>query len=137
MSLTERPLVVITEYIYWGFVECTAAILAACLPTLNSVIGIDRIVEWPTRFRTLFSRSRSEEGTRSRDKDNKPPSDLEDGIHLGPIPRARLAGDISSVEDGDDIYIGPSAASRSVRSEAPLIKPDPMPAMEVRVVDKV
>jgi hypothetical protein len=128
---------VITEYIYWGFVECTAAILAACLPTLNSVIGIDRIVEWPTRFRTLFSRSRSEQRTNSRDRDNKPPSDLEDGIHLDPIPPPRLAGDISSVEDGGDIYMGPSAASRSVRSEAPLIKPNPMPATDVGVVGEV
>ncbi|KAI1172989.1 hypothetical protein F4777DRAFT_601123 [Nemania sp. FL0916] len=45
---------VITEYIYWGFVECTAAILAACLPTLHGFLGHYSFPEWHKHFKSLF-----------------------------------------------------------------------------------
>ena len=34
MSIVDLSIVVITEYLYWGMIECGIGVFAACLPTL-------------------------------------------------------------------------------------------------------
>ncbi|KAI1157576.1 hypothetical protein F5B18DRAFT_644605 [Nemania serpens] len=101
---------VITEYIYWGFVECTAAILAACLPTLH-LLGQHTALKWLSRFKTRLG-SRSSGNSKTPEKFN----DV-DEITLSPLAPVRLPS-----TENEGIYAGPVATLRNVKSETPLIK---------------
>ncbi|KAI1501576.1 hypothetical protein F5X99DRAFT_382350 [Biscogniauxia marginata] len=118
---------VITEYIYWGFVECAAAILAACLPTLQALVTKDMNLQRSIHPRTLF-----------KPRFNGWPQSLKrfrvDETPLVPMVPVRLRYTGSNDKgSGGVFYSGPSTALRSVRSEAPLISTETILPTQARV----
>lgn len=62
-SFLTLQLVVITTWVYWGLVECSTGILAACLPTLSfltSSVMMQR--PWETLASAFGTRPRSSRG---------------------------------------------------------------------------
>ncbi|KAI0206736.1 hypothetical protein F4808DRAFT_405147 [Astrocystis sublimbata] len=122
-------ILVITEYLYWGFVECTVAILAACLPTLHGLMSHHNLLSWPKQL--LKSRSsRSKETPPSPMKFNDP-----NAMPLAPVAPARHAPTDTYTYSIDTT--GPTPGLRSMRSETPLIKPDATASSETRRTEEV
>ncbi|KAI1123321.1 hypothetical protein F5Y10DRAFT_55104 [Nemania abortiva] len=114
---------VITEYIYWGFVECAVAILAACLPTFHGFLSHHNILAWPKRLLT----SRSKDGVPSPKKLTR-----ENAIPLAPVAPARLAP-----TDDYSIDMGPIKGLRNMGSETPLVKNDVAVSTQVSGTENV
>lgn len=73
-SLTNSK-VVITEYIYWGMVECSTAIFAACLPTIQVFLMKETFapvirLKSSRSFRSLRSMFRGRSSRRGSDSDD-------------------------------------------------------------------
>lgn len=51
----EDGLLVVTEYLYWGIVECGVGVLAACLPTLQSLFRHWSLAPVMTSIKSFFS----------------------------------------------------------------------------------
>ena len=55
MHRPKLDIVVVTEYLYWGIVECGVAVLAACLPTLQFLLRSWSLTAILKSARGLFS----------------------------------------------------------------------------------
>ncbi|KAI0168902.1 hypothetical protein GGR52DRAFT_552777 [Hypoxylon sp. FL1284] len=104
---------VITEYIYWGFVECAVAILAACLVTLQGLMPTRKVTKSPAYLKAYLHRGKYHR--------EKVPADVEQApsVPLAPMRPARLPYD--SV-NSDNLELEPSTGLSSVPSRTPLIR---------------
>ncbi|RWA05201.1 hypothetical protein EKO27_g9906 [Xylaria grammica] len=117
-------ILVITEYIYWGFVELAVAIVAACLPTLHGFLGKYSFLEFPKRFKTLF-RSRSNGQPQSPDESDKSPGFPH--FSAGPVTHTST----------ETTYAAPAIRLRNMESETPLFKPDVVTTSQSRSIEEV
>ncbi|KAI0503108.1 hypothetical protein F5B22DRAFT_630641 [Xylaria bambusicola] len=117
-------ILVITEYIYWGFVELAVAIVAACLPTLHGFLGKYSFLELPKRFKSLF-RSHSNGQPWSPDESDRSPA----------IPHLP-AGPVTHTST-EATYATPAIKLRNMESETPLFKPDVVTTSQSRSIEEV
>ncbi|KAI1746489.1 hypothetical protein F4782DRAFT_64031 [Xylaria castorea] len=116
-------ILVITEYIYWGFVECAVAILSACLPTLHGLISHHKILAWPKRFVRSLSKDELPSPTKFAGRNEIP---------LAPMTPIRLV-----TTGTDSIYADPTPGLRSMKSETPLIRADAVASTQTRSTEEV
>ncbi|KAI7772972.1 hypothetical protein LA080_012725 [Diaporthe eres] len=74
-------ILVITEYMYWGFVECAIGICAACLPTLQKLIPKDYVFRLRSNPKTIFAPQ-----VHDRRQQFKQPFTASDELPMVPVP---------------------------------------------------
>ncbi|KAF7525077.1 hypothetical protein G7054_g11194 [Neopestalotiopsis clavispora] len=118
---------VVTEYIYWGFIECAVGICAACLPTLQGLVTKDALRR---RQGSRFSPLRTIFKARSKDSDNR----FIEGGNVVPrpmAPSARLRDWRMGGPDTD--YTELSSARSEIITDISAHEPATIPLAEIKV----